>query len=160
MSIPAHKVNTKEHPALAPAQTTLVYNNPPEHMLLINRIRTPDGTILQSTNRWDFVSHTDAATGEYYFTDGGSAYIRRSINKAEAESLDLYTDSPHEEIREVFTWGRNYDKDMNRLEQIEYILLKDMDTEHIKAIVDGGWSQEPITGVFLNELHYRGINYD
>lgn len=41
-----------------------------EEMLLANRWQCPDGTILESKNRWDFVEHTDALTGKDYFVDG------------------------------------------------------------------------------------------
>ena len=39
------------------------------------------------------------------------------------------------EPREVMFWGKSYDKDMNPLPEIEWILIKDMTTDHIKAIL-------------------------
>lgn len=39
-----------------------------------------------------------------------------------------------EEIREVFTWTSNYDKDMKRIPPVER-LLKDLDTDHILNII-------------------------
>ncbi len=39
------------------------------------RIRTPDGTVLESESVHHFVSHTDK-NGEWYFVDGGKHYVR------------------------------------------------------------------------------------
>lgn len=60
------------------------------------------------------------------------------------------------EPREFLFWGRNYDKDMNKLPKTEYLLIKDMNTDHIQAIIDGKWC---ISGIhyetFLKELERR-----
>jgi len=41
--------------------------------------------------------------------------------------------------REYLLWGQNYDKDNNRLPETIYRPIKDLDTDHIKAILDGKW---------------------
>lgn len=60
------------------------------------------------------------------------------------------------EPREFLFWGRNYDKDMHKLPKTEYLLIKDMNTDHIQAIIDGKWC---IGGIhyetFLKELERR-----
>lgn len=74
-----------------------------------------------------------------------------------------------EEIREYFIWGKNYDKDMNRLLQTEFIVLKNMNTDHIIAIliyftnrlyeysnITNEWKQSHL--IFLEELNYRYKN--
>lgn len=61
-------------------------------------------------------------------------------------------------IREVLLWGQNYDKDMNRLAKTNWLLLKDMATDHIENILIGGWSREPYTTYFKEELEYRKNN--
>ena len=38
-------------------------------------------------------------------------------------------------IREYFLWGQSFDSDGNRLMKINYILLKDMDSDHIQAVI-------------------------
>ena len=49
----------------------------------------------------------------------------------ENDILDDQNVSP----REYLLWGKCYDKDMNPLPKIEWILIKDMSTDHIKAIL-------------------------
>ena len=63
--------------------------------LIRNRWQTPDGTILESKHRHDFVSHKDA-NGEYYFIDGGTDYIRMTVNKEPMINLCEY-----EEVEEL-----------------------------------------------------------
>lgn len=108
-----------------------------EVFIIANRIRTPDGTVLHSKHRWDCVSHVDSVTGERYMIDGGNDYLRGSINKVKAESMVVTSESSHEEIREVLTRG-TYGK--NGDEPYHEILLKDMTTEHIKAVIE--WISE------------------
>ena len=63
-------------------------------------------------------------------------------------------------VRDVMLWGKNYDKDMNKLFETEWILLKDMSDNHIKAILDDvklkkyKLGEQYIT-VFRDELVYR-----
>ena len=47
--------------------------------ILSNRMRTPDGTILESKHRHDYVTHLDA-NGREYMLDGGLDYVRGSAN--------------------------------------------------------------------------------
>ena len=62
--------------------------------LVANRIRTPDGTLLQSYNRHDYKTHIDA-NGEVYMVDGGLDYSKRSLNKAPPEDLSVYVGDDH-----------------------------------------------------------------
>lgn len=117
--------------------------------LLCNKWKCKDGFILHSKHRQDYVSHTDA-NGEYSFCDGGTDYIRHSGNM---EPLLVYTSDPHEVIRENFGWtsyGVNGD------EPAKYNLLKDLNSEHINAILrTQKHLPEHILLVFKNELTYR-----
>lgn len=56
--------------------------------ITLNRIRTPDGTIITSRYRHDFVAHRDA-NGHEYFVDGGLDYLRRG-GPADFEELSEY----------------------------------------------------------------------
>ena len=66
------------------------------------------------------------------------------------------------EPREILFWGRNFTKTMKKLNKTQWILIKDMDTEHIKAVVEGHnhplklpWCKEPYLTYFKNELKLR-----
>jgi len=101
-------------------------------MIIRNQIKTPDGTILRSLSHHHFVGTIDA-NGDYYFTDGGTEYIRRSMNKIPAEDQTLYHDSPFELVREVdwwITYGKYGDQPAKR------IALRDMTYGHLKAILE------------------------
>jgi hypothetical protein len=60
--------------------------------IILNRIRTPDGTILTSRFRNDYVSYTDE-NGIKYSIDGGLDYLKRQT-LGEYEDLSRY-DTDH-----------------------------------------------------------------
>lgn len=43
------------------------------------------------------------------------------------------------EPRNIYFWGVNFTKDMVRLPKTEWRLIRDLDTDHIEAILDGNW---------------------
>ena len=121
--------------------------------IIINRIRTPDGTILCSKNRHDYVNYVDK-NGHTYMVDGSRDYLRRNVcEEAPYEELSVYTSSPHSEIREVFVWGKGTAR------HLEWVLLKDISDDHIQAILD---TQTHITdwvrNLFKDEQQYRKTN--
>jgi hypothetical protein len=129
--------------------------NKPEKQrtLLVNRWMTPDGTILQSKDRHDFVGYTDADGASYYVDGGvGGYYIRVSGNLT---SMCLYDDDEHSEIRKYFSW-KSYGKDGEQ--PGEWFVLKDMTSEHIRAIIETQRQLlgTPVLEVFKNELKFRG----
>jgi len=117
--------------------------------LLVNKWSAPDGTILISRHRHDYVMHTDSE-GNLYYLDGGNEYIRTSGN---LKNECVYTDSPFEVIREYFTWcsyGIAGDKPRTITK------LKGLDEDHIKAILrTQDHLPKYIKEVFINELEYR-----
>lgn len=123
------------------------------HYIVANRWQTPDGTLLWSKHRHDYVSHTDALTALTYAVDGGSDYTRLIGKSKDLIDLCVYNTNTIEEIREVFNWG-SYGK--NGDECLHYILLKDLTEEHINAILRtqtqlGTWVKD----LFIRELEYR-----
>ena len=125
-----------------------------KRLLLVNAIITPDGMILESTHRHDYKTYVDA-NGEVYMIDGGIDYIRTSINKEPAKSACVYTDDPHEIIRESFRWG-TYGKDGKQ--PLMRKTLDSLDTDHIEAILDTQFHlADHIIKVFVDELEYRRI---
>jgi len=118
-------------------------------------IKTPDGTVLICVNKYDMQMYFDKTTKEVYMIDGGGYYMRSSVNKIPAEDLSITSEDSFEIIREHFTWGRNFDRLMNRLPETEWILLKDLTTEHIENIIDGDYSRDYVRELFIQEIEYR-----
>jgi hypothetical protein len=102
-----------------------------ELKLIRNAIQTPDGTIIESHSRHDYVTHTDA-NGKGYMVDGGLDYIRRSANGDEID-MSLYNDQPHEVQRDVLTWGTY---GINGDQPLQYKSIANMDTGHLEAVVE------------------------
>ena len=118
--------------------------------IVYNAIRTPDGTIIESRTRHDYVTHIDK-NGKEYSVDGGIDYLRGSTK--DCTELHIYSDDPHVDVREAFRWG-TYGVDGKA--KLRYVLLKDLSTEHIEAILNTvtflpEWRQD----IFKAELLYR-----
>ena len=100
--------------------------------LIYNAIRTPDETVLVSHHRHDYKTHLDA-NGEEYMIDGGTDYIRRSVNKIPAEDLSLYNDEPFEVLREYIFRGS---RGKSGKQPLKYVKLSEVDNEWLGAIID------------------------
>lgn len=125
--------------------------------LLVNRIMTPDGTILISKHVHDYVSHVDE-NGELYFTDGGNDYVRRSINIVPATDMCLYENDDYSEIRKILSRG-TFDKNGKRIWK-PYCELTD---SHLNAILE--YNEEKHIGndnvfskMIIKEMQYRKDN--
>ena len=126
--------------------------------ILVNAWKCPDGTILESRHRHDFVSHVipvNGAADKVYFVDGGMDYCR--ISGEGLEFVGCYDTDPHEKIREVFSWG-SYGKDGKQ--EKHYILLKCLTDEHIDATLrtQSHIRDTPIEKVLKDEQEYRKVN--
>jgi hypothetical protein len=120
--------------------------------IIRNAIVTPDGTLLVSRHTHDYVGHTDK-NGEYYFTDGGTDYIRRSANVTREMERDVYSDDCHTIVREYLEWG-TYGRSGSG--PLKHVRLKDMDLDHILAILaTQGQISNEIRQAFRNEIKYR-----
>ena len=125
-----------------------------ERQLIYSAWKTPDGTILHSRHRHDYQEHFDEISKEWYILDGGNEYIRCSVNQVPAEDLTLYSDDPHEKIREVFIW-KSYGKNFSQPEGV-YTLLKDLTDDHLIAIRETQTHlPDYIMKVFKNEIRFR-----
>jgi len=123
--------------------------------LVRNAMRTPDGTIIRSRHRHDYVTHKDA-NGSEYMLDGGLDYVRSSANGDE-EYMAVTLEDTHEVVREACDWG-TYGK--NGDQELSYITLCDMETEHIQAVLLNVATINPgIRTAMESELEYRA-NYD
>lgn len=121
-----------------------------ERKLIANIWRTPSGAILQSKHRYDFVQDEQGN-----FLDGGlEGYTRMGGHMLmHWENLCVYSDDPHEKKRKAFFWGtRGKDGE----QPVKWILLKDLDTDHIEAILDTQrFLPDHIKDMFIDEIEYR-----
>ena len=120
--------------------------------ILSSRMRTPDGTILESKHRHDYVTHTDA-NGKEYMLDGGRDYVRCSANGDE-EMLTVTSDDSHSLIREVVNWG-TYGKDGD--EPLRYVTIAGLNPYHLRAILDTHQKRmrPALYKVMQDEVKYR-----
>jgi len=133
-----------------------------EKILIANRIQTPDGTILHSKHRHDFVCHIDKINGEKYCLDGGNYYQKISFGKNPPIYCPIFSTDDFEEVRKVMlkgTYGKNGDKPLH------YISLCEMSEEWIfnvikclREISKVGVYDETIQKVYL-ELYYAELDY-
>jgi hypothetical protein len=94
--------------------------------IIYNAIQTPDGTILESNHRHDYMAYVDTIDGKEYMVDGGLDYLRR--NSGNYIELSLYHDSD-------FTLVREKMKRFNVFTQ-KYVPLCEMSDEWITNIID------------------------
>ena len=126
-----------------------------EKQLIYNAIKTPDGTILHSKHHHDFVTHIDK-NGKTYGIDGGNTYRRFIGDYQDCEDLVMYDDGEFKTRREYLYWGQNFDKDMNPLPKTIWRPIRDLNTDHIEAIILGNYCKNlTYLSVFVNELEYR-----
>jgi len=122
-----------------------------ETRLLLNRIKTPDGTILTSYNRHDYLTHKDAITKEVLMVDGGNDYARRHVGTY--EELSVYDDGSHLTRRSALHWGT---RGKDNKQPLTYKPIKDLDSDHIEAILRTQTQlSEFYKEVFKDELKYR-----
>jgi hypothetical protein len=124
--------------------------------LIRNAMRTPDGTIIESRHRHDYVTHRDA-NGVEYMVDGGLDYVRRSMHVGHpAEDLTVYLEDGHDKVREALTWG-TYGK--NGDQPLRQVKLSEMSNAHIQACLDNVPRMYPqFRTAMETELAYRAEN--
>ena len=116
-------------------------------------IRISEDEYIASIKNYDFRASED----EKHFIDasfdenGDISYVRVGGNK-DYETVDA--SSIHDYIRENISWGRSFNEKMERI-PTKYILIKDLGTEHIKAILDGGFGGKRVRHYLENELKWR-----
>lgn len=122
-----------------------------ESKILLNRIKTPDGTILTSYNRHNYVEYKDTITKEVLMVDGGTDYLRR--NMGTYEELSVYDDGSHLTRRSAVHWGT---RGKDGQQPLVYKPIKELDSDHIEAILK---TQHQISDfykeILKDELKYR-----
>lgn len=115
----------------------------PGPKLVYNAIRTPDGTVLESRSRHEYVTYKDQ-NGLTYMVDGGLEYLRRNHHPEHPETeLSLRESDPFEEIRTAFKWGTYGPKGD---EPKRLVALCDLEDDHILRI---------LALISLNDLAHR-----
>ena len=119
--------------------------------ILVNMIRCPDSTILESRSTHDYQTHTQE-DGQEFMVDGGLEYLRRS--GVGYEELSLCYGGDHNLLRECFTWGA---RGVNGDQPLHYIKLKDITDDHLYALIE--YTKEvpiqEINMLFIDEREFR-----
>jgi len=122
-----------------------------EKIIIINKIQTPDGSILTSKYKKD-IKYQDE-NGFDYIIGGGTKFLRRVSKNKDYKELSIFNTDHIKKIRDFFEWG-TYGKDGN--EPLKYIKLKDMEEEHIQNILKTQKNiNENTISIFLREIEYR-----
>jgi hypothetical protein len=126
-----------------------------DRRLILSRIQTPDGTILTSYRRHDYVTHIDA-NGEEYMLDGGNAYQRYNICKEPFKDLSIYSDAPFEIIRENYHRGG---RGKDGKQPLTWVPMNEMSNDWLKNCIqyndDRGMSGSDANYWYAKELKYR-----
>lgn len=136
-------LNEKEY---APDIHLILCEGKPPFSYVSNTIRTPDGTIIRSRNRHDFISHVDN-NGITYMVDGGLHYLRRYA-ATDIEELSVPFEAEYPLVRKAFEWGVSDQKG-----GIRYVPLSSLGTNHIRNIIKDGY--EEVYCLMKAELLYR-----
>ena len=124
--------------------------------IVLNQIKTPDGTIIRSMHRHDYVTHKDK-NGLEYMVDGGTAYLRRTVHEsAPFEELTIYEDDPFEIIRENFHRGG---RGKDGTEPLTWVPMSEMSDAWLHACIlynnERGLSDSLANDLYKKELRYR-----
>ena|SRR3990167_5519746 len=119
--------------------------------IILNRIQTPDGTILTSRHVHDYVTYLDN-NGEEYMVDGGHEYLRRNVTIEQATELSVFDDASFEVIRESYEWG-TYGKDGKQ--PLNFVAISKMSDAHINALINTNYIPSRLKDWLETEAVYR-----
>lgn len=123
--------------------------------IIKNSIITPDGTELRSYHTHDYVVYFDK-NGKYYSVNGGESYLKREFDVKDYIENSVYSDGTFELEREHICLGVNYTKDMKRLPKTKWTPIKDLNTDHIYAILQNVKNiDEYYEKLFMEEIIFR-----
>jgi hypothetical protein len=150
--------------------------------IILNRIMTPDGTILKSMHRHDYVTYIDK-NGLEYMVDGGHDYLRRNVHSTELSpmmkvkkfllgligktwkdplayiELTVYDDSPFEVIREHFHRGG---RGKDGRQPLTWVPMSKMSDAWLKACItyniERNMGDSFSNKMYSAELDYRAQN--
>ncbi len=109
--------------------------------------------VIESKHRHDFVYCQCGKVS----VDGGHDYRQISFDvRSNVIDNSIDDDGKHETRRKYLHWGKNYDVNMNALKKTEWVTIENMTTDHIKAILDGGYTKY---NPFYEELFKEELNF-
>jgi hypothetical protein len=122
-----------------------------DRQIVRNSMITPDGTELISMHVHDYRQHEDK-NGETYMVDGGTEYLRRSVNKIPAQDTSVYVGESHEKVREGGYWGS---RGVNGDQPVVFKPIKDLDDDHIQALLVYPSFQKWRKELLMDEIEFR-----
>lgn len=130
-----------------------------EHRNLVhNAIQTPDGTIIESRHRHDYVEYIDS-NGNEYSVDGGLDYLRRGYTTPDYIELARYEDEDIEVLRKVVTRGG---RGKDGRQPLTFVPICDMNDEWLEAAIqyniDYGMGHGVMNRLYKREQEYRTQN--
>ncbi len=130
-----------------------------EKKLILNRIKTPDGTILTSHHRHDYVTYLDK-NGLEYMIDGGLDYQRYTVHEdAPFENLAVYSDESFEIIRQSFHRGG---RGKDGRQPLTWVPMDKMSDSWLQACIDyneeNGSGKSFASEMYRKEIEYRKLN--
>ena len=125
-------------------------------ILIANRIQTPDGTILRSNFRHDYVSHVDK-NGFEYSVDGGNDYQKCNYPiEFPPNDVSIYSTDDFEIVRKLMLRG-SYTSEGESI----FIPLSEMSNSHIHNTISYilGSEIKPDNYETYLELYQMEIDY-
>jgi hypothetical protein len=125
-----------------------------KQQLIYNAIQTPDGTVLVSRHRHDFVQYTDK-NKQYYAVDGGNDYQRILFDKMDFKDLSIWSDDSFEKIRENYCRGG---RGKDGKQPLIWVPLSKMSNSWLEACIDynNTWGMKDS---FANEMYNAELIY-
>ena len=128
---------------------------PEDRVIILNQIKTPDGTIIMSLHRHDFVQHKDK-NGLVYMVDGGTDYLRRTVHHdAPYTEMTIYEDSPFHVIRQLYCRGG---RGKNGDQPLTWVPLEQMSDSWLKACIFYN-SERGRGDCFANKMYQKELDY-
>lgn len=127
-----------------------------EPIIILNSIKTPDGTILISHHRHDYVTYIDK-NGLEYMVDGGTDYLRRNVhNNAPYIEMSIYSNSPFKIIRNsLYRGGRGKDGKQS----LTWVVLSEMSDKWVKACIEYNEAKEQLGESFSTKCYKKELKY-
>jgi hypothetical protein len=127
--------------------------------IVSNRIRTPDGTVLHSRHRHDYVTYTDN-NGLEYMVDGGLDYLRRTVHEDDPYTeISIFDDDPFDLIRRGFAWGT---RGKDGKQPLTFTPICEMNDAWLQAAIDYntdyGMGTSVMNRIYAREQEYRKQN--